>query len=78
MHQISIYETNELTAFGFFNFDLKLIMSVNFGIIDYWNFYYATNEKSSIDVVLEECIIKKSTSQTLGLAHNCRTAIAYA
>jgi len=29
MHQISIYEPNELTAFGFFNFDLKLIMSVS-------------------------------------------------
>lgn len=29
MHQISVYEPNEFTAFGFFNLDLKLIMSVS-------------------------------------------------
>ncbi|XP_027849662.2 uncharacterized protein LOC114129208 isoform X1 [Aphis gossypii] len=28
MHQIIVYEPNELTAFGFFNFDLKLTMSI--------------------------------------------------
>ncbi|XP_022164452.1 uncharacterized protein LOC111029656 [Myzus persicae] len=28
MNQISVYEPNELTAFGFFNFDLKLTMSI--------------------------------------------------
>ncbi|XP_016659340.1 uncharacterized protein LOC107883586 [Acyrthosiphon pisum] len=28
MQQISGYEPNEITAFGFFNFDLKLIMSI--------------------------------------------------
>jgi len=29
MNQISIYEPNEITAFGFFNFDIKLTMSVS-------------------------------------------------
>eukprot|EP00102_Acyrthosiphon_pisum_P022737 XP_016659947.1 PREDICTED: uncharacterized protein LOC107883782 [Acyrthosiphon pisum] len=28
MNQISMYEPNEITAFGFFNFDLKLTMSI--------------------------------------------------
>ncbi|XP_060876175.1 uncharacterized protein LOC132949341 [Metopolophium dirhodum] len=28
MKQISMYEPNEITAFGFFNFDLKLTMSI--------------------------------------------------
>ncbi|CAI6366228.1 unnamed protein product [Macrosiphum euphorbiae] len=28
MQQISVYEPNEFTAFGFFNFDLKLTMSI--------------------------------------------------
>lgn len=29
MSQISIYESNELTAFGFFEFNLKLFVSVS-------------------------------------------------
>jgi len=29
MNQISMYEPNEITAFGFFNFDVKLTMSVS-------------------------------------------------
>ncbi|CAI6362002.1 unnamed protein product [Macrosiphum euphorbiae] len=28
MNQISMYEPNEITAFGFFNIDLKLTMSI--------------------------------------------------
>lgn len=39
MDQISIYESNELTAFGFFNFNLKLIMSVS-KISTIWNHFY--------------------------------------
>ncbi|KAF0730961.1 Uncharacterized protein FWK35_00026695, partial [Aphis craccivora] len=62
MHQISVYEPNEFTAFGFFNLDLRLTMPVNLSIIDCWHLYYDTNERPPLDI--KKSLISKFNTYT--------------